>query len=380
MTTAEATAQRDLDFEVSEYQARVERVRAAMRDRGVDVLLVDQLDHIAWLFGYLGTAARYQAAILPLDGEPHMVVRELDYPAFATHSWLESYETTIDWEDPVLRVAAALKKRTNGRIAVETDSNILTVQRMEMLRNEIPGAQWVDFSGVIWEQRVVKSPAELAYLERASSIADATLQAGIDAIAAGHPERGPAIAAYSRALELGADNGRVATFGYGGTVQSMHGRLAERTLEIGETYFIEAVPQVRGYSARIVRPIAIGEPAASRRRLAERLIEIQDAQIAAMRPGSDASEVDAICRETVLREGIKTSFPQVTAYTLGYHAVPRTSDHTRILTPQQTWIFEPDTVFHVILFSEGLPFSETVHITEEGPRRMTQTRRQLFVR
>jgi Xaa-Pro aminopeptidase len=46
-----------LDFDRGEYERRLAGVREEMRTRDADVLLVDQLDHVAWLFGYLPTAA-----------------------------------------------------------------------------------------------------------------------------------------------------------------------------------------------------------------------------------------------------------------------------------------------------------------------------------
>jgi len=189
-----AVADARLDFSRAEYTARVERLREHMRSWDADVLLVDQLDHVAWLFGYLPTAARYQACLLPLDGEPHMIVRELDLPTFLTQSWVGSYEAYPDWEDPMARVASALRVRTDGRPAVEMDSNLLTVARMEGLRRELPDVHWVDFSGVIWEQRLIKSPSEIAYLTRAGEIATACVMAGAEAVVEGRSERDPAIA------------------------------------------------------------------------------------------------------------------------------------------------------------------------------------------
>ena len=59
-----------LDFHRSEYDARIAAVRAELSGRGADLLLVDQIDHLAYLFGYLATAARYQAALIPAQGEP----------------------------------------------------------------------------------------------------------------------------------------------------------------------------------------------------------------------------------------------------------------------------------------------------------------------
>ena len=37
---------------------------------------------------------------------------------------------------------------------------------MERLRAALPDVEWVDFGGALWEQRLVKSPAEIGYLER----------------------------------------------------------------------------------------------------------------------------------------------------------------------------------------------------------------------
>jgi Xaa-Pro aminopeptidase len=99
-----------------------------------------------------------------------------------------------------------------------------------------------------------------------------------------------------------------------------------------------------------------------------------------MLPGSNAGDVDRICREAMLQEGLKKTFPQVSGYILGYHSVPRTSDHTRIFMRGVNWIIKAGMVFHMILYTDGMPFSETIHVTESGPVRMTRTPRELRVR
>ncbi|BCW42662.1 peptidase M24 (plasmid) [Arthrobacter sp. StoSoilB3] len=367
-----------LAFSPGEYERRLRLVRGAMAERGIDTLVVDQLDHVVWLFGYLPTAARYQSVILPIDEEPHAFVRELDLPAFLEQSWVRSYETYSDDEDEFPRSIKAVLARTKGKVGFEFDSNIFTAQRYAAAMNELAGAEIVDASGLLWELRVIKSEEEINALRRAAEIADLTLQAAIPAVQVGGFERDPAVAAYTAALLAGADNGRVATFGYGATVESMHGRLGTRQLESGQLYFIETVPQVKGYSSRIVRPVSLGRASSEQRRVAERLVAIQDAQIAAMEVGAVAGDVDAICREALLREGLKQRFPQVTGYTVGLHAVPRTADHTRIFVPGQEWTLQENMVFHVIVYTQGLPFSETVQITSDGPVRLTTTERRLF--
>lgn len=380
MTRIVDAPQTHLPFGRAEYKARVTKVVKEMADRGADLLLVDQIDSLAYLTGYAHSAARYQAALISPAGDVTLMVRSSDLPGAKRQATADSFESYHDHEDEIAHLIGLVGDIGAKRLAVETDSHFLTIQRFERLQNALPSLTFADVGKVIWEHRLIKSPAEIEALRRACVIADATVQAGTDAISVGRSEREPAIAAYRAAIRLGADNGRVAVFGYGSTVANMHGRLGERIMEAGELYFIEAVPQVFGYSGRIARPMAIGRLSDRHRAIAARVVEIQDEFIAAMVPGAISGEIDRKARETMLREGLKKTYPQVSAYTLGYHAVPRTSDHTRIFMPNETWALEPNTVFHVIHYSEGMPFSETVLVTEQGPVRLTQTPREIAIR
>jgi Xaa-Pro dipeptidase len=370
----------ELDFSRAEYDARVAAVRAEMAARDIDVLLVDQFEHLVYLFGYLPTAARYQACLLPRDGEPHMVVRALDLPTFLVQSWVRSWTSFADDEDPMALVA-----REAGRfgplssLGVETDSHFLTVQRYRQLEAALPDAAIADFAGVMWALRWVKSPAEIDYLRQAAAIADRSLLRAVEAAREGQTERQPAVAAYTAAIEAGADNGRVALFAYGKNSDTLHGRLGTGPLKRGEVMHVETVPQVRGYSARIMRPVVIGEASVEQLHVAERLIAIQDEQIDAMRPGAIAGDVDRILREQVIAEGLRADYPNATAYTLGHHATPRTSDLTRAFLPGETWPLESGMVFHVYVWAKGMAFSETVLVADGGPEVLTSVPRKLFV-
>jgi Xaa-Pro dipeptidase len=145
---------------------------------------------------------------------------------------------------------------------------------------------------------------------------------------------------------------------------------------------MELVPTVKGYSARLMRPTVIGPPSAVQAETARRLIEIQDEQLAAMKPGAVARDVDRICREGVLEAGLRETYDNITGYTLGYYAPsgPRSSDFTRIFLPTSEWTLEAGMVFHMYTSARGMAFSETVLVTERGPERLTRLERQLFVR
>ena len=144
---------------------------------------------------------------------------------------------------------------------------------------------------------------------------------------------------------------------------------------------IELTPRVGGYSARLMRCAVVGTAPEGLEAAAVALRELQDRQIAAMRPGAVAEDVDAILREGLLASGLRPSFDNISGYTLGFYASagPRTSDFTRIFHPGARWRLEPQMVFHMYASAQGASLSETVLVTEQRPERLTQLPRTLIV-
>ena len=164
-----------------------------------------------------------------------------------------------------------------------------------------------------------------------------------------------------------------------GSHEFLHGLFRTDELAAGDILHVELIPRVAHYGARIMRPILIGAPTARQERVSQELIRLQDAQIAAMKPGAIASEVDRIVRQGVLDAGLRAEYANVTAYTLGlYIRTPRSSDFSRVFLPDQHWPLEENMVFHVYTTAEGLGFSETVVVTPEGGRRLTLTPRRML--
>jgi Xaa-Pro aminopeptidase len=371
-------------FSREEYARRLAAMRAKMRERDAELVLVDEAEHLAYLTGFDRSATRYQACAIPLEGEPVMFLRALDEPSFLERSWLTDRVTISDWEDPVAVIARELNRRgwANRRIGLEVDSNYLTVRRWQALTAAFPAASFVDFGEVLRELRLRKSPDEVALLRRAANIADRALVAAVTAAGEGRNEREAAAAASRTFLELGADSPRVGVVTSGSRATSLHGGLGSHRLERGDLLHMELVPQVHGYSARIMRPTAIGAASPTQVDTARVLVELQDRQLAAMKPGIVAADVDRIVREGVLAAKLRDRYDNATGYTLGYYAPwsPRTSDFTRLFVPTATWALESGMVFHMYVSAQGLAFSETVLVTDGGVERLTQTERILFVR
>ncbi|ESZ04473.1 hypothetical protein X735_32650 [Mesorhizobium sp. L2C085B000] len=367
-------------FPVEEFRSRLAALRAAMVERQVDLLIVDQFEHIQYFGGHLPTAAMYQALLISLDKEPVAVIRALDATVFSETSWLTDCVAIGDSDNPIKVVAQTILARGHGAsgVGVERDSHFLTVNRALELQALLTNARIVDFSGVMWEMRQVKSPLELACLEVAAEICDCATAEGFDAALAGVNEREVLAAVNAEALRRGADNGCLGVVVSGPRSAALHGELGHRVLAKGDILHIEMLPQFRGYSSRIMRPKSIGAPTDEQMQTAKTMIRLQDEQFRAMRPGAEAKEVDRIVREGILAAGLRDSYTNVTGYTLGLVSVPRSSDFTCAFLADSDWQLKQNQVFHMYTWAGGLAFSETVVVTPEGGKRLTKMERRLF--
>ncbi len=372
----------DLSFSIEEFEGRVANVRALMAERGIDLVILDDIEAMAYISGYGVSETLWRACAVPVDAQPFMVVRSLDLAPARERSWLASIVGFKDWEDPVAVFVGELERRGlgRGRIGLDYRSSSMPIARFEQLRRLLPTATFADFGKGIWELRLKKSAAEIGYMRKAASIADAAMAKAVGAVRAGGTQRDVARAAAATYIELGADDGLVGPLTSGNDWDSLHGHLHGDALQPGAIVHIELVPRVRDYSSRIMRSAIVGKATNAQREVARTLAELQDRQIGALRPGAKACDIDAIVRQGVLQKGLRPTYDNITGYTLGAYPYPtlRISDFNRIFTPEADWILAAGMTVHMYTSAQGLAFSETMLITQTGSERLTKTERRIF--
>jgi len=375
------TTMNSIAFSAGEYARRLSRVRETMAEREIDVLLVDQTELLAYLTGYAISENMYRACLVPLRGDPVAVLRTVDTGPFVDTSWLDRFVGFSDWEDPVSVIASTI--RSNGwaeaAIGIDEHSYCLTLRRFKQFMSLLPSARFVDFDGALEVLRASKSPEEIAYLRRASQIADLTVEGVVKHAGVGKTCRDAADIAHRVFMTHGADSSRPGIFTIAEGDAFLHGGMTKRPLADGDILHMEVLPMVNGYGARLMRP-AIVSPKKRHYEIAARLLEFQDRQFAAMKPGESAADIDAILRKPILEAGLRKEYVNVTGYTLGHYptSTPRTSDFTRVFLPNATWKLEQGMVFHMYVSAAGIAFSETVLVTETGAELLTRSPRQLF--
>ncbi|MFC3124449.1 M24 family metallopeptidase [Pseudoroseomonas globiformis] len=370
-------------FQTKEYADRIAALRHRMEAAGIGVALLDEIEAMTWLSGYGSSLNRWRCVVVPLDAEPFFLIRSLDGAPCRQRTWIKDIPIYRDWEDPMPVLAGALATRglLQGKLGLDFNSYAMSLHRFGQLRAALPEMELVDMGPVVNELRLIKSPAEIGLLRRCSAIADEALRRAAAACVPGGTQRDAARIVVSAYIELGADPSPPGPISAGAGWDFLHGHLSDVPLSVGDVVHLELTPRIAGYSARIMRCVAMGRPTASLAAAADTLIALQDKQIAALRPGAVASDVDAILRNGVVRSGLRPRYDNITGYTLGLYApqTPRTSDFTRILHPGADWKVEAGMVFHIYASAGGASISETVLVREDGPERLTRFPRGLII-
>lgn len=365
------------------FAPRLARLHAELDAVGAEALIVDHAELLAWASGYTVSQTLWRAMIVPRRADPVFVLRSIDAGPCRDAVWFPTVVAYDDHEDPesvVAREVAALDL-ASGRIAYDPTSYGLTIDTFERLREHLPAVEFVALPGVSDRLRAAKDADEIALIERAAVIADRTML-GLEASAAvGLRVRDVAAIAAASLLRLGADDGGPGPILVsGGDIDFLHGRGLDRVLAEGDLLHVELTPRVENYGARLMRPISLGRPSATTEMVFARLTALQDAQIAAMRPGARAAEVDAVLRRGVLDAGLRADYGNVTGYSMGlYGRTPRPSDFSYAFHPGADFRLEPGIVFHMYTSARGVAVSETVLVADKEARRLTHCPRRILI-
>jgi len=369
-------------FSRAEYDRRITLARDAMASSGADLLLADSGELLAWLTGYTVSETMYRAAFLPREGEAWFCLRALDEAPCREKSWITDVVGFADTDEAHAAVATSIRAHGFGtaRIGLDTNSYSMSAATFMRLQALLPDATFVPMPGLSDSLRWVKSEEEIAVLAQASEIADKAMAEIARQAKPGMTTRDAAAIASGVFLREGADTGEVGpVVKASGSHEFLHGVFKTEAIEEGDVLHVELIPRVGNYGARMMRPIVVGSPSEELTAAAGKLIELQDLQIAAMKPGAIASDVDAIMRKGVLDAGLRPVYDNVTAYTLGlYTRTPRTSDFSGTFLPTSDWPLEEGMVFHLYATAQGLGFSETVVVAKQGGIRLTKSPRVIM--
>jgi Xaa-Pro aminopeptidase len=214
---------------------------------------------------------------------------------------------------------------------------------LQSLKSALPGLEWVDVETDICDLRSQKSPAEIEIIRYAYQVAEAGYQAAVDCIQAGITEREIAAEIDSAMRHAGSEGTGIDTIvASGPNTRPILARSTFRRVEANDSVLLTIAPRYEGYHAAIGRLVLVGKPDKEIRRALDVAIQAQEACRAALRPGVEGREVEAIGRRIVNAAGLGQYF----LYS-GVHSVGVIEFEPPIFGPSSPAVLKQDMIISI---------------------------------
>jgi Xaa-Pro aminopeptidase len=274
------------------YQNRLTRASALMEDAGLAALLLTKPSNMAYLCGD-GRLCAY--AMITKEGQvalgvPSTDVEDVKGLAYFDH--ITGFENEVGMIHSIAHAFAEFGI-TSGTVGLEY--TFLTQSMMAMLTHPHakPGSIVVkDCTHILSEMRMVKEVEELDRIRASARVADAGMNAAINAVNAGVTESQVAGAAEQAMRNSGAEEFWRTYVSSGPRTNIAHGLPTNRKLQSGDLVMIDIHPIVDGYSADICRTVCVGKPTADQQIAYDLYLKAQQATIGKIRAGVGMVELE----------------------------------------------------------------------------------------
>jgi Xaa-Pro dipeptidase len=344
-----------------ERRARMEKARRLMHENKLDAILMESGSS---MFYFTGTRTDGYW-LLPAKGAPVWFVggpAKLEGDVQKFDSVEASYKL----------LAGAFRERGASRVGIEERVRFAV---FDGLRKEAEALEFASADPVTVGCRVIKSPAELALMQRANDITIAAYKAALAELKEGMTERDLSANIGAAYQALGVRGAAMASFGKYSAFP--HGSIQPQKLREGDIVLIDDGCSVQGYQSDITRTTVYGKPTARQKQVWDLERKAQDAALAAAKVGAACESVDAAARKVITDAGFGPGYkvpglPHRTGHGIGLDG----HEWTYLVKGNKTKL-EPGMCFSdepmIAIYGEfGIRLEDCMYITESGARMFTR--------
>lgn len=381
-----------LHFSETELAGRRERAIALMQKRGLDGLLIFRQESMYYLTGYDTFGYVYfQCLYLGADGRMMLLTRAPDLRQAQNTSdikdirvWLDAPNADAAEELCTYLRGFGLEGKTLG---VEWESYGLTARSGMRVQAAFDGfADLQDASDLVSRLRLVKSPAEIAYVRRAAELGDLALDEAHRLTAPGADE-GEILAAMQSVIIRGGGDDPANEFiiGSGPDALLCRYKTGRRKLDAQDQLTLEFAGVYRHYHSALMRTIPVGDPPLRQIEMHKVAVEALEACKGALKPGRPIGEVFDAHAKVLDAAGYREHRMNATGYSLGATFAPNWMDWPMFYHGNSELAAEGQVFFiHLIIFDSeaGLAMTsgQTVLVNTAGCEALSKRSLELVIR
>lgn len=278
---------------VTSTAERVERVRAATAEVGLDAYLATSDESIAYLTGFRPLQLeRLFAVVVKAAGGGAVIVPRLDEGQVQDAPEALQRVGYDAASDGVAELAGAL----GGAGAVGVEEDHIVFERSRALAER--GFDIVPAAAIVMGLRARKDDGEIARVREACALVEAALSVMFEELRPGAVERVVNARVEGWLRERGAAEAHPLIL-FGPNAANPHGEPGPRELRGGDVVCADLSARLDGYWGDVTRCATVGDPSDWARAAWEMVRAAQAAAIDACRPGSSARDVDRAQRAIV---------------------------------------------------------------------------------
>ena len=379
-------------FAVEELAERRAGACRALVARGLDGLLVFRQESMYYLTGYdtFGYCF-FQCLYLGADGRFVLLTRAPDLRQARHTSVIEDIRVWVDVEgkNPADDLRAILDEHgcRGARLGIEFDAYGLTAFNWRRVESALAGfCELEDASDLVSRQRVVKSPAEIACVEKAASLADDALEAAVELAGEGVFD-GDILAAMHAAIFRGGGDypGNEFIMSSGRDALLCRYYSGRRHLDAEDQLTIEHAGVYRHYHACLMRTLLIGRARPEQVAMFDACADAMQACIEALAPGRPIGDVFDAHARVLDGAGYREHRMNACGYSLGATYTPTWMDWPMFYADNPVEA-APGMIFfiHIIIANSdterAMTLGQTVRVTDSGCERLSRLPLELTVK
>jgi Xaa-Pro dipeptidase len=314
---------------------------------------------------------RQAFAIVPVGGEPELLVCTIERTWTASQTWISNINTYAEFrQDPIDMLADRLTGLgiKSGRIGI--DGDYLPLTSYLRLAERLPSLEMVDTSAEVGAIRAIKTADEIDVMERAVR---GTHQAALEAMQAskvGDTEIAMVQRIADGMIRNGAERALFLYLLSGDRTTVSHGRPSNRVIKESEIVRFDVGGVYGAFYSDFARTYSTGNPTPLQRQTYAALRRVQGLAIEAIRPGVPAENIWELCRDAFATNDIAFRMPLV-GHSLGLelHETPvlRPGEKTKlapgmVLNIEVSTTDETNTYYHT---------EDLLVVTDDGHRLLT---------
>ncbi len=368
----------------SEYQARVERMQAKLKEHGLDGLLAHSHEadfaNVRYFSDYW-PIFESTGVLIPAEGEPTLLIGP-ESEAFALdRSKIKRVRKMMEYRESAEPDYPGVKVATFPEVIAETFAkppkkigiagySILPVPVYESIKAALPDAEFVNANKLLAELKMKKTENEIALLKEGFRVSAIAMDAVLAGIKAGMTELevvGIAQGAmYANCAEYEAHPLYVLS---GPNSRHAISRPTHRVIQEGEVVQLNIGARVGGYSPSIGLPYLVGDVTEDVIKATKYGLDTHEKTIELMKPGVLASDIAKAIEEFMIAGGYGDNYLYGPCHGLGMLEVEapwieKDSDYR--LEPGMT--YQVDTFFQMENY--GFRWEQGVLITDNGAVRL----------